>query len=704
MRRHGWRLLALGLLVLASYSDSFHAGLVFDNAPAIARDPRIRAVRSENLELILHQEYWYQRGSSGLYRPLTTLSYLGNYAVLGNGVDPAGYHWVNLALHVANVWLVYALAMLIFGDPALALAMAALWGVHPVLTESVTNIVGRADLLAALGVLAGLLCAVRAGAARGRSRVAWLAGLAAAQAVGLFSKESAAVLPGVLLLYDLAWPQRDTGRRRAAAYAVLALPFAAYFWMRAGVPTHMLIPFAENPLAFAGFWTARLTAVKAIGKLICLFAWPARLSADYSYNAVPVAADAQAFLWLAALLAVLATAIRWRRARPQLFFCVGLCFVALAPTANLFFPIGSIMAERFLYLPSIGLAGCLVLGIRALGRWRAVWPATALVCLAFAARTYARNLDWRDGLSLWTATVNAVPESARPHNNLCDALSELPGRQAEAMAQCETALQILPSYADAHYNLARLLARTSGRLGDAIVEYHAALRLEPDSAEAHAGLGNALLRVPGRVSEAIAEYQAALRFDPSLAEAHYGLGSIWSRTPGRAADAMAEFQAALRFDPDNVEAHNSLGSLLSQIPGRLPDAMAEYQAALRVDPASAKAHNNLGNALARISGRLPDAIAEYQAALRADPNFADAHFNLANALAQTPGRQSDAIEEYRAALRIDGDFVEAHANLAALLARVPGRLPEAIAELQTAIRLRPDPALQQMLGRLKSSR
>jgi len=123
----------------------------------ISQDARIQAVTPENLRLILTEQYWHGSNAYGLYRPLTTFSYLLNYAVLGNGTNPTGYHWVNLALHAVNVSLVYLLGVLVFeaAAPAPAFALAALWGVHPLLTESVINIVGRADLLAACGVLAG---------------------------------------------------------------------------------------------------------------------------------------------------------------------------------------------------------------------------------------------------------------------------------------------------------------------------------------------------------------------------------------------------------------------------------------------------------------------------------------------------------------------------------------------------------------------
>ena len=162
-----------------------------DNAAIIGQDPRIRSATAQNLAAILDGGYRYNNPNVGLYRPLTTFSYLVNYALLGNASRPAGYHWVNLALHGVNVALVYALGITVFAEATPAFTLAAIWGLHPVLTESVTNIVGRADLLAAFGVLAGLLCYVKAASAAGRP------------------KTGVAGRPGV-------WPRRlESSRKRA---------------------------------------------------------------------------------------------------------------------------------------------------------------------------------------------------------------------------------------------------------------------------------------------------------------------------------------------------------------------------------------------------------------------------------------------------------------------------------------------------------
>jgi hypothetical protein len=457
-RRRALLMLALWAFALLAYSNSFRAGLAFDNTGLILRDSRIRAATLENLHLILTEEYWYNWTTTGLYRPLCTLSYLLNYTILGNGPHPAGYHWVNFALHAVNIALVYLLGLLVFQETRLkehlALALAAVWAVHPVLTESVTNIVGRADLLAGFGVLAGLLCHVHGGAASGWRKLAWLSGLALATTAGLFSKESAVVVLAAMVIYDLAF--RQTWRARAAGYLALAVPFLVFFYVRGQVLARLpagLVPFGDNPLVDAGFWTARLTAIKVIGKYLWLLLWPSHLSCDYSYNQIPL------FTWgdwktpvaLAACAALAAVAVVcYRRSKPVFFF-IAFFFATLAPTSNLVILIGTIMAERFLYLPSIGFAGCLVVIVYAVcRRFPVAAPAAlALVSVAFAARTFTRNFDWFDDRSLWTSAAQACPASYKTHTGLAYHLIGANGAGLDrAVGEADWSLAILDPLPD----------------------------------------------------------------------------------------------------------------------------------------------------------------------------------------------------------------------------------------------------------------
>ncbi len=211
--RDGLIVLGLCALTFLAFSNSFQAGFAFDNRGLLLNDPRIREATSPNAALILQHTYWWPTGESGLYRPLTTLSYLFNYAILEDKNQPVGYHWINLLLHTGNVLLVYVLALRLLRKFWPAVFVAALWAVHPVLTESVTNIIGRADLLAGMAVLSGFWMYLESTESRGRRRFAWLAGLMAVTTIGVFSKESAVVILGVIVLYELTWwKERQAGQ------------------------------------------------------------------------------------------------------------------------------------------------------------------------------------------------------------------------------------------------------------------------------------------------------------------------------------------------------------------------------------------------------------------------------------------------------------------------------------------------------------
>ena len=430
--KHPLWLAAIFVLTLAAYSNCFQAPFLLDNDPVILQDNRIRAVSSEHMERILAQQYW-PANLAGLYRPLTTLSFLFNYAVLGNGAAPGGYHWLNLLLHALNIALVYLLGLVLFEEIPAAALLAALWGLHPVLTESVTNIVGRADLLSAFGVLAALLAYRRSLRTSGARKAAWIAAVALAVTIGVFSKESGIVAVAAIALYDFAFERTAPWRSRIPGYLAVAVPSLVFLFVRARVlanAAYAPFPFCDNPLVGASFWTARATAVKVIGKYFGLLLWPARLSYDYSFNAIPLFGwtlrsreDWKAIATLMVCAAGAAVAIRsWRRHRP-LFFAIPFFFATLSPAANLVILIGSIMAERFLYLPAVGFLVAVVYVLR--GLWRrvpahparryAALAAVSAMLVASGARTWERNRDWADPQRFWRRGLEAAPASYRVH-------------------------------------------------------------------------------------------------------------------------------------------------------------------------------------------------------------------------------------------------------------------------------------------------
>jgi len=509
--------LALSLLTLLAFSNSFSTGFALDNQTLLLGDTRIQAATAANIDLIVHHTYWWPNGESGLYRPFTTLSYLLNYAILGNGDHPAGYHWINFFLHIANVLLLFALVLrLMAGGPRalpVAFVIAMLWAVHPVLTESVTNIVGRADLLAGCAVLGGFLLYLKSTETTGWRRGAWLAGLAAITAIGVFSKESAVVLPGVIVLYEIACFGVHTSvnaartsacatdgrhwRRALPACLITLAPIGIMLWQRAMVLSSTLPaewPFVDNPITGAGFWIGRLTAIKILARYLWLAFWPMKLSADYSYAQIALAHGSPEdwVCWLAVAGALALTVVLWNRDRLAFFFA-GFAFLNLLPASNLLFPIGTMMAERLLYLTLAGLLAALVISLDdAATRFR--FPGVPLaICAAviatgFAVRTWVRNLDWTDDKSMATAGVQTSPGSFKFHRVLAAQLlaTDAPHRETDrAVAEADRSIAILAPLPDdldlpGPWDLAAVAHRIKGDTlsgGAARAQYEETVRL-----------------------------------------------------------------------------------------------------------------------------------------------------------------------------------------------------------------------------------
>jgi hypothetical protein len=559
------------VLTLLGFSNSFSAGLALDNQLLITGDPRIQEATAHNVSQIFQHTFWWPNGEAGIYRPLTTLSFLFNYAILGDGTVPAGYHWINFLLHATNVLLVFGLCLRLFDrmpDRAfpLALSTAALWAVHPVLTESVTNIIGRADLLAGMAVLSGFWMYLKSTESAGIRRVAWLAGLAAATTAGVFSKESAVVLPGVIVLYELVFHFSETRARLRSMLlgcAATVLPIALMLVQRALVlsaspPAEF--PFVDNPIAGASFWVGRLTAIKVLARYLWLAIWPAKLSADYSYSEIPLARGSLAdwTAWIAIAISVCLVALLWKRSRPAFFFaCFG--FLNLLPASNLLFPIGTIMAERLLYLPLAGWLGCLSLAIdSAARRTRQAHLAPViigLIAVAFGIRTWIRNNDWKDELTMATASVQTSPGSFKVHRLLAASLFESnPGNIDRVIAEANHSLAILESLPDEldvpipwNQAAAYYLAKGDSLRGASAEAYQQAVRMARRSISIEQASRLARDRQHGTNSPE----------PPIAAESHRTLAAAYLRL-GNAGEALPSAIRAQKIEPANVEVYGQI--------------------------------------------------------------------------------------------------------------------------------------------------
>ena len=451
---------ALCVLTALPYANTFDADFVFDSRAIVLGDPRIRAVTPQNLRAIGGQSYWGSTLESPLYRPATTASFLFNYAVLGNQDRPAGYHAVNLLLHLTNVLLVFAIGRRLTGASWPAAGVAAIWAVHPLLSEAVTNIVGRADLLAALGVLGGLYAYLMGMA--GPRRVGWLGLSVAAAALAMFSKESGVVLLGIVIAYDLLLrhPVRPVSRL-LPVWLLLAAPMVSFLFLRTTIPTHSAseLVFVDNPMAGASVPMGVLTALGVAGRYLWLLAWPRGLSPDYSYAQIPLFGGRQDE-WLAVatvcgVVGVTLVVVLARTNRLVLFLAVA-TVIAFLPVSNLLFSTGTIMAERLIYLPTIGVIAC---AAAVLGKIETPYatpffimtPLLVALVGVLAVGTWLRNPVWRSELSLWTSAIEAAPNSFKVHSSFAEALYQAnPGPETlpRAAAAADRSIAILDTLPD----------------------------------------------------------------------------------------------------------------------------------------------------------------------------------------------------------------------------------------------------------------
>jgi len=685
-------LLAGGLLVLAAvlaYHNTFAAPFIFDDNLAVLENPTIR-----QLWPITEVLTPPANGSGVTGRPLVNLSFALNHAVSGR--DVWSYHALNLLIHAGAGLALFGLVRRTLLLPRLperlraaslplGLAVAGLWLVHPLQTESVTCVVQRTESLMGLFYLLTLYGFVRG----------WWVGSVLACLAGMACKEVMVTAPLVVLLHDrtfVAGSFREAWRQRWRYYLGLAgtwLLLGALVWSTGG-----------HRGGGAGFgmgattWTYLLTQCRAIVLYLKLSVWPHPLVLDYGIGLVGSLPEVlpQALLLLALLAGALWAAVR----RPGVGFPALVFFLILAPSSSVLPLVGQTIAEHRMYLSLAAVLALAVVAIHAvLGR--AAWVVLGLMAIGLGVLTVDRNRDYRTDAGIWEDAVRKHPGNYRAHYNLGTALAKLPGRRPEALAQYEEAVRLQPDYPEAHFNLGNELVKEPGRQQEAIAHYEEALRLRPDYVEVHCNLATELAKIPGRLPEAIAHHEEALRLEPDFPEAHNNLANELARTPGRQAEAIAHYEAALRLKPDYAEAHNNLAAQLAAIPGRQPEAIAHYKEALRLKPGFAEAHNNLAAQLAAIPGRQAEAIAHYESALRINPDYAEAHCNLGTALMAAGGRFAEAVSHYEAAVRLAPDFVLARNNLA--LAYINSeRLADAEIQLEAVLKL--DPANAEARSRL----
>jgi len=583
MRR--WIPLILVVAAVAVYANSFRVPFLYDDNNAIVDNRHVRRL----------WPIWYAASaptqSTVAGRPVVSLTLALNYAV--SGLNVWSYHAFNLILHLVNALLLFGIARRTLehtGRTAndavgLALAIALVWTVHPLLTESVTYVVQRTELLMSFFLLLTLYCVIRG----------WQLAAVLACALGMGCKEVMVVAPLLVLLYDRAFlPGTFAGalRQRTALYAALAATWIVFAAWGAPGPRSETVGLRFVELTP---WRYALTECGVIVRYLRLSAWPYPLIIDYSDW--PIARSVRD-VWPAALvvggLAVATIWAMWRS--PKLGFVGASFLLILAPTSSFVPIVTEVVAERRMYLPLAAVITLVMIAASRLTRSRPNGARLLLVgtvIVGFGLMTVARNHDYRSELAIWNDAVNQRPHNVRALVNLGTVLAKL-GQADEAIARYERALEVDPNSPDAHFNLGVTLAGQN-KLEAAQVHLVRAVGLVPQSAAAQYSLG-VVLAQRGDLVAAAARLAESLRLSSRNAEAHNAFGSVLARQDNLA-DAEREFNESVRLRPDYADAHANLGFALAQ-QGKRDEAIRQWEAALQLDPQSERVRHALANATA----------------------------------------------------------------------------------------------------------
>lgn len=535
MLRHApWFVAVAAVLV---YANSLHNGLVLDDEGIILRNDLVH--HTSGIWRSFFMPYW--PNGSGQYRPLVIASFSAEWSLWGS--SPAGYHALNVIWHAVASVLVFAFARRWF-TVSMSLLAGLLFAVHPVHTEAVANVVGRSELMAACGVIGMLLLHAK------RSR--WAIG---AFAFALLSKEHALLAPVLAIAMDLFLPrvpQRDAKRASPlhAGYAVVAVAWCAVVYAL----------FRDAPFANVDpFWTSMsaptrwLTMLGVVPVWIRLWFFPADLSADYSPQVTRAWPDQIELTVLGVLMltALVILAVRVRQRNPVVLCAVGILGVTMLPVANIIVPTGVIVAERTLYLSSVGAVLLIAAGIGSLSSSRgaalAFGVATALV-LAGGVRTWTRNPIWKSNRALLLTTAERHPNGSWSHAQLGRVFAAN-GGFSQATDEYRISLEIFDRnpviWSDA---INTAINARKFPLADSMVVH--AERAVPNHylvkvAHAHAAFESA------RFAEALAAAQSAIAMAPDSVAPRFFAGLAWTglRMPDSAVAAFSRVPSGHPYRP-----------------------------------------------------------------------------------------------------------------------------------------------------------
>ncbi len=635
----------------------------------------------------------FTSGEYANWHPLTWLSHMTDVQLFG--LNASGHHLMSVALHILNSMVLFLLLRYITGAVWKSALVAALFALHPTHVESVAWIAERKDVLSGFFFL--LTIAAYAWYCRKPDTVRYVA-VAVFFALGLMSKPMLVTLPFVLLLLDI-WPlnrlkivsptrgrHASQSRSRNTVLVIEKLPF--FMLVAISSVVTFILQQKGGAVKRDDYFTfsARIAnSIVSYGRYVEKTFLPRNLAALYPHpgDNLPLW---QVLTVLVFIIAVTAGAVYSLRKRP--WFAVGWFWFLgmLVPVIGIVQVGVQAFADRYLYLPGIGLYIVIIWGAdtvrERLKIHRAVTSVAAVVVVAACAGlTWKQTGYWKNSLTQFTHTISVTKDNFLFYNNLGTYLAAI-GKDAEARFYLEEALRVRPLYGIAHGNLSVVLRRL-GDADGAIVHASEAVRIDPDNADAHTNLATALAWV-GDTERALMEYRRAFSLKPENDKTYTELATFLTRN-GEHAEARAAFEKALSINPNSTNARNNYGNLMIMA-GDIDGAIEQFGMVIDRLPEHAEAWSNLGIALAR-KGRGEESLVHFRESVALRPDSPDYRNNLANAL-NNAGLLEEAIAQYEEVLNIEDGNLIARINLAKLYAKT-GQLEEARGNAEAALNTAP---------------
>jgi protein O-mannosyl-transferase len=450
-------------------------GFVLDDMPLIVENNSLHIHSLRQLANVWAASYWPDRGGQGLYRPVSQTVWALMWAA--DAGRPWLFHIVGLLLGLAVVLLLFRFLLVVATPPRTAFIAALLFALLPIHTEATTSVVGSAELLGAAFGFAALVCYYR-----DRTVAAVLLfGLA------VFSKESAAAFAALPLLFpNKDWRSHSSRMAATGAGAVIVAALVAHHLFAHG----SFVPPIDNSTVLVDFFPRLLTSLWVQCLYLFKTVLPITLSADYSYNQIRLVMDfANWRAWVGVALLAVAIYIAWhyRRFRAPILAYM----VLFSATANILFPLGTIMGERLAYAPSFAAALLSAILLAQSRHWKTV---VIVIAMVFGVRTAVRNIDWLDADHFYPKLIQTSPDSAKAWY-FYGILRSARGDDAGALAAYDRAIEIFPAYSEAYHNRGNTLVRL-GRREEAMASYRQCLRFDPGHAGAAMNLRTLQLGLP----------------------------------------------------------------------------------------------------------------------------------------------------------------------------------------------------------------